>query len=238
MATANSVKRTIRGTAAVVIPFLKGTFDITWKGQEHLAGEGGVIVVSNHVTQVDPLLVGHFVLDTGRMPHFMAKKSMFGWPLVGWIMRRSNQVPVFRGTQDAGRAIDIAREIVAGGEALIVYPEGTLTRDPGLWPMRGYTGAARLALATGAPVVPVAHWGDQMVLPTRGGTKIPKRFRPPVTVQAGPAVDLSDLRDQPITKATLMEATERIMSALTAQLADIRGEAPPAVRFDPRKAAS
>ncbi|MCB4207300.1 lysophospholipid acyltransferase family protein [Arthrobacter sp. UM1] len=236
MSGSPKIERAFNNVAALVRPYLDSVFRKTWNGQENVTGRKGIIVVSNHLTQIDPLVVGHFLYDQGLMPHFMAKQSMFGWPLVGSVMRSTNQVPVFRGSADAVKAIAVAEEIVANGEALVVYPEGTLTEDPGLWPMRGYTGAARLALATGADVVPIAHWGDQAKFATRL-TK-PKRTlrRAPVSVSAGRPVDLADFRDKPVTRELLEEATERIMDALTAELAGLRGEEPPAERFDLRAA--
>jgi len=117
-----------------------------------------------------------------------------------------------------------------------VFPEGTLTRDPDLWPMVGKTGAARLALSSGVPVIPVAQWGPQLILP-----QYSKRLHPfprkKVSIHAGPPVDLSDLRGRPQDSAVLTEATERIMAAITALLEEIRGEKAPAVRYDMRKVA-
>jgi 1-acyl-sn-glycerol-3-phosphate acyltransferase len=99
--------------------------------------------------------------------------------------------------------------------------------------MTAKTGAARIALMTGAPVIPAAQWGPQEVL-----APYSKRLRllPRKTmhVWAGPAVDLDDLRSQPISASTLREATERIMLAITKILAEQRGETPPAVPLDRR----
>jgi hypothetical protein len=117
----------------------------------------------------------------------------------------------------------------------VIYPEGTVSRDPGLWPMVGKTGAARVALTTGCPVIPIAQWGPQEVLS-------PYSKRPyllPVKtmhLQAGPPVDLSPFAGQPLTTATLRDATEIIMAAITEQLEKIRGEQAPVERFDMRKA--
>lgn len=224
----------IKGVATAVIPMMKSLFRLRWSGQENLPEGTGVIVVSNHLTIADPFIIGHFLYAKGYMPHYMAKQSMFSWPVLGPIMTKSNQVPVARGSADAGASIAAAQKLVDSGEALIVYPEGTLTKDPAHWPMRAYTGAARLALATGAPVVPIAHWGDQELFPT-GTTKAKANFRPVVQVSAVPAVDLDDLRGVPVTREVLATATNRIMDALVGELGRLRGEVPPAERFDPRK---
>ena len=74
---------------------------------------------------------------------------------------------MYRGRGDAGLVLKAAEQALARGCCVIVYPEGTATRDPDLWPMVGKTGAARLALTTGAPVIPIAHWGAQEILPLR-----------------------------------------------------------------------
>jgi hypothetical protein len=116
---------------------------------------------------------------------------------------------------------------------VIFYPEGTASRDPEQWPMVARTGVARLALTTGAPVVPVACWGAQVILPY--GDKRPKLFpRKTVQVAAGPPVNLSAFKDQPLTAQTLRGATEAIMADITKLLAGLRGEEPPAVPYDPR----
>jgi 1-acyl-sn-glycerol-3-phosphate acyltransferase len=118
---------------------------------------------------------------------------------------------------------------------VVIYPEGTITREPDLWPMTGKTGAARIALSAGVPVIPVAQWGPQDVLPpyAKKPRLLPRKL---ITVKAGPPVDLDDLRDRPLTPEVLAEATERIMDAVTRQLEDIRGAQAPAVRFDARTA--
>jgi 1-acyl-sn-glycerol-3-phosphate acyltransferase len=118
---------------------------------------------------------------------------------------------------------------------LIVYPEATITRDPAMWPMVGKTGAARIALATGAPVIPVAQWGAQRLLPPYAKRPV---LWPRVTVfaRAGAPVELSDLRGAAPSAEVLDVATARIMAAITAELETIRAERAPATRFDPRAA--
>jgi 1-acyl-sn-glycerol-3-phosphate acyltransferase len=113
------------------------------------------------------------------------------------------------------------------GEAVVVYPEGTFTDDENLWPMRGKTGIARMALASGAPVVPLAHWGGQRVM--RRGRVLPTLLpRQTVYVVAGPPVDLAEFAGLEPTRQVLTAMTERIMADITELLSDIRGESPPA----------
>src|SRR6266480_5081245 len=112
------------------------------------------------------------------------------------------------------------------GACVIVYPEGTASRDPDLWPMVGKTGVARLALVTGAPVIPVAHWGAQVILPY--GSKKPHLVpRHLVRMLAGPAVDLSAYRGQPLGREVLRGATAAVMADITGLLVQLRGKEPP-----------
>jgi 1-acyl-sn-glycerol-3-phosphate acyltransferase len=198
----------------------------TWRGTEHFPAGGGLIVVVNHVSHVDPLMIAHFVYDAGRWPQFLIKQSVFGVPVIGWLMRRWRQIPVRRGTVDAAKALDAAISAVKSGDAVVIYPEGTTTRHPDLWPMRGRTGVARLWLETGAPVVPVVSWGAQTIFDPRT-KKVRLRPRTPVTVVAGPPIDLSAYRGAPATTATMHEITDTVMLRLRDLLAVVRGEPGP-----------
>ncbi len=206
-----------------------------WLNQELLPAAGGIVVVPNHTSHFDPLAVAHYLYDSGRPPRFLAKDDLFEVPVAGPIVARAGQIPVHR---ESGSAADAMRDAIAAvraGECVVCYPEGTLTRDPGLWPMRGKTGAARIALATGCPVIPMAHWGAHRVLAPYD--KKPHVYpRQTVTVTVGPPVDLSDLVGQEQTGEVLREATARIMDAITALVAELRGEEPPTDRLDPREA--
>jgi 1-acyl-sn-glycerol-3-phosphate acyltransferase len=218
--------------ASWVRPVMNAMMAKEWRGQELLPRGTGMIVCPNHVTEIDPIVVGHFLYNQGVMPHFMAKASLFSVPVIGSILRVIGQVPVERSSAGANRSLEAAREALAGGGGIIIYPEGTLTRDPDLWPMKGRTGAARLALQTGAPVVPMAQWGAHEVFPPYA-----KRFyllpRKKARVLVGEPVDLDDFRGAPLTRTTLDAATERILDAMTDLLAELRGEDAPAVRWDP-----
>ncbi|HEU4491813.1 MAG TPA: lysophospholipid acyltransferase family protein [Jiangellales bacterium] len=219
----------------VLRPFLTVVAKRDWRGREHLPPRHGVVVVTNHVSHLDPLTLAHFLIDNGRLPRFLAKESVFRVPVLGHILDRCGQIRVYRETRDAGRSLQDAVAAVEGGECVVVYPEGTITRDPDLWPMRGKTGAARMALATGCPVVPVAQWGAQEVLEPYG-KRLHVRPRRTVRVQAGPTVPLDDLREVPLTPAVVATATERVMAAITTELQKLRGGTPPPQRFDPRVA--
>jgi len=205
-----------------------------WSGAEHL-GQGGMVVVTNHVSYFDPLVFAHFLYDSGRLPRFLAKEALFRVFFIGSVLRGADQIPVYRESVDASTAYAAAVEAIGRGECVAIYPEATLTRDPDLWPMVGKTGAARVALETGAPVIPVAQWGPQCVLApyTKRLHLFPRRT---MHVKAGPPVDLSEFAGREVNSALLHEVTEKIMAAITHLLEEIRGEKAPAVRFDPRRA--
>lgn len=205
-----------------------------WRGQEHIPASGGCVVVTNHISHFDPLTFAHYVNDAGRAPRFLGKSSVFETPVVGWVVRNAGQIPVYRETHDAASAFGAAVDAVNKGECVGIYPEATLTRDPGLWPMMGKTGAARVALTTGCPVIPTAQWGAHEVLAPYA--KLPHLFpRKVMHVWAGPPVDLDDLRGRELTAEVLRTATDRILGAVTAILERIRGETAPVQRFDPRQ---
>lgn len=204
-----------------------------WRGAENIPVSGGCLVVANHVSEFDPVPFGHFVYDNGRLPRYLGKAEVFAVPIVGSILRSAGQIPVYRKSADASKAFGAAVAAVNRGECVVVYPEGTISREPDLWPMVGKTGAARIALTTGCPVIPAAQWGPQDLLAPYA--RKPDLFpRKTMRVQVGAPVDLGDLAGRAITRAALREATERIMAAITRQLEQIRGEVAPTRRFDPR----
>ena len=198
----------------------------TWCGTEHLPRGRGFILVVNHSSHFDPLPVADFVYGNGSWPCFLGKASVFRIPVVGAWLRAVGQVPVERGSTEAARSVEALAAAVRGGGAVVIYPEGTTTRQPDLWAMRGKTGAARVALATGAPVVPVAQWGAHRVFDPRDG-RVRLRPRVPVTVAAGPPIDLGRWRGAEPTRAVLDEITETMMLEIQALLAGIRGGTPP-----------
>jgi 1-acyl-sn-glycerol-3-phosphate acyltransferase len=203
-----------------------------WSGRENIPRTGPVILVPNHMSYLDWGTDSLYFHAAGRYPTFMIKASAFKVPFIGRMLVGCGQIPVNRGGADAALALKQAEQALADGAAVIVYPEGTATRDPGLWPMAGKTGAARLALATGAPVIPVAHWGTQDVLPY-GSKKARLWPRKTVRTAAGPPVDLSAWAGKQTSAKALRAATEAIMADITVLVASLRGEEPPAVPFDP-----
>ena len=222
-----------RVARALLRLLVRATTRPAWTGTRRLPAEGGVLVAVNHLSFWDPVVIAYFVDEHGRSPRFLAKSELFDVPVLGRILRGAGQIPVRRASAAASRAGADADAAIRRGECVVVYPEGTLTFDPQLWPMRARTGTARIALATGAPVIPMAQWGIQVISPPWS-----KRIRPvprhDVRVLAGDPVDLADLYGLPVGRSVLEEATERIMAAITGLLAELRGESPPETRWDPR----
>jgi 1-acyl-sn-glycerol-3-phosphate acyltransferase len=221
---------------STIKPVLLATTKRDWIDGNKIPATGGCILVFNHVSHIDPLTAAHIVYDHGRIPRYLAKSGLFRNRVLGLALRAAGQIPVERLSKNAIGAFDAAVEAVRAGECVVVYPEGTLTRDPDLWPMVGKSGAARIALETGAPVIPIGQWGAHELLYPYA--KKPRLFpRTQITMKVGDPVPLDDLAAvQPRTLAVINRATARIMEALTALVADLRHEPAPIERFDPRKA--
>ena len=220
---------------AIVEPLLLALTKRRWRGGENIPETGGCVLAVNHISHLDPLTCAHFVYGYGRIVRFLAKAELFDIPVLGRIVRSAKQIPVYRLTTDASLSFTAAVAAVEDGECVIVYPEGTITRQPELWPMTGKTGAARIALASGEPVIPVAQWGAHRILAPYA--KRPHLFpRRTIAMTAGTPTDLDDLRGKPLTPEVLKQATDRIMDDVTRLLEEIRGEKAPAERFDPRVA--
>lgn len=220
-----------RLAVAILLPFMTVFTKHDWRGVEHLeASPDGIVVAPNHLSWFDPIVTAHVLWSNDRPPRYLGKEAVFRIPVVGAIIRSAGQIPVYRETRNAVDSVRDAIAAVERGECVVVYPEGTITRDPGMWPMNGKTGAARIALTTGAPLIPMAQWGAQEVMPP-----YKKQFkllpRKTMHIRIGAPVDLSDLAGRPLDSATLQTATNRLMDAITALLAEIRGEQPPAERY-------
>jgi 1-acyl-sn-glycerol-3-phosphate acyltransferase len=219
----------------IIKPILLLTTKHRWIDGEKIPAEGGVLLVVNHISEVDPLIVAHMLWDHGRIPRYLAKAGLFKNKFLGFFLRSAGQIPVERASKNAVGAFDAAVQAVRTGKCVVVYPEGTITRDPELWPMVGKSGAARIALETGAPVVPVGQWGAQTLLAPYA--KKPDLFpRKLITMKVGDPVDLADLAGQERSTTAVNEATARIMAAVTALVEEVRGKEAPAERFNPRTA--
>jgi 1-acyl-sn-glycerol-3-phosphate acyltransferase len=220
----------------VVYPVASLLFRLRYRHGERIPPTGPVLLVANHVSILDPIACARLVFDSGRIPHFLAKESLFKGA-AGTILRAAGQIPVARFTGDARGSVSAAQADLAAGNVIVIYPEGSVTRDPDWWPMEARTGVARLALTTGAVVVPVAQWGPHRVHDYHT-KQLHLRLRAPADYLVGEPVDLSGLRAEvaagrPLTADLLREPTELIMSRVRDQLAEVRGEPAPAA-FWPR----
>ena len=216
--------------AGVAIPLFEFFGRYRMRGLDHIPKRGAFVIAPNHVSNFDPLTVAYLVWRGGRVPRFLAKASVFRVPLLGWLLRFTGQIPVER-SGGGPDPLAAAGRLIADELAVIVYPEGTLTRDPDEWPMRGKSGAVRLALEHGIPLIPAAHWGVQQIMPRYGGGL---RFFPRKKVEmlVGPQLDLTPWVGRTDGPA-LAEATLALMDEIARLLGELRGETPPAERWDP-----
>jgi 1-acyl-sn-glycerol-3-phosphate acyltransferase len=220
------------GVTAVVFYPIAWLGRTTATGAEHVRREGGVLLVMNHVSHLDPPNDAVFVHRNRRVPRFMAKDSLFKVPVFGRILAGSGGIPVYRGSTTAADSLKAAHAALREGKLVLIYPEGTITKDPTGWPMRARTGVARLALENDVPVLPVARWGTNDIW---NGSN--KKFRPfprkRVWTVVGDPVDLSEYKGRPVTNQVLREVTDLLMTRVCDLLADIRDEPAPAEFFTP-----
>lgn len=227
------VQPTYRRLARFAGWLLRLLTDQDWDDAANLPRAGGVILVSNHISNFDPPALAQYLIWRGRWPRALGKSDLWKVPVIGWLAQRTGQIPVERGTERARDALVHAEEALAAGELIVIYPEGTITADPDTWPMTARPGAARLALKTGYPVIPVGQWGAHLVMP--GKKPVWPRFRPRRTMvfRTGAPVDLSDLAGRTDSEA-VAAAGVRIMAAVTALVAQIRQIDPPEDVYDIR----
>ncbi|WP_369130609.1 lysophospholipid acyltransferase family protein [Modestobacter roseus] len=220
----------------VVYPAASLVFRLRYRHADRIPPAGGVLLVANHVSVLDPLGCARLVWDAGRVPHFLAKDALFRG-LAGTILRAAGQFPVSRGSSTASSSVHAAKQALDAGAVVVIYPEGSVTRDPDWWPMQARTGVARLALSTDAVVLPVAQWGPQRVHDYHA-RKLHLRLRTPVEYRVGEPVDLSaqraDVRaGRALSPELLREVTDLVMTRVRDELGEVRGQTPPTA-FHPR----
>lgn len=199
-----------------------------YKGVERLEQDGGgIIVAANHLSAIDPMTLSNLLWNNDRPPRFLAKESLFRLPIAGRVITGAGQIPVYRESKEAVAAVRGAIDAVNRGECVVVYPEGTMTKDPQQWMQGIKTGAARIALVTRRPLIPVAQWGPNLIKPPyqKGFHLFPRKT---MVMRVGNPVDLSDLYDRPLDSETMRIASERLWRAIMELLADARGESAPA----------
>lgn len=202
-----------------------------YRGGERVPREGGALLVMNHISHMDPAVDAVFVHRQGRVPRFLGKDSLATVPIFGRIFLGAGSIPVYRGSSNAGDSLRAAHQALRDGKVVVIYPEGTITRDPAGWPKRSYTGVARLALAADVPVIPIARWGTSQILDFYN-KKLHLFPRKTITHSVGEPVDLSAYREKEQTGPIRREVTDLLMHEVTELLAGIRGERPPAVKAE------
>jgi 1-acyl-sn-glycerol-3-phosphate acyltransferase len=209
----------------VLWPVLMAVARWDFRGGRQVPTSGGALLAVNHLSHVDPIVLVTYVMAQGRVPRFLAMKELWGMTVVGAPLRGGRHIPVDRRASGV-EAYRAAVEAVRRGEVVVLYPEGGFAAHSDGWPREARSGVARIALETGAPVIPVAQWGSNHLLPpaATSPTLVP---RATLQVLAGPPVALDDLRAGRIGRRALHEATDRIMGRITEQLAVLRGEEPP-----------
>jgi 1-acyl-sn-glycerol-3-phosphate acyltransferase len=224
--------KAFRLCTSIGIPLLGAITKRDWQGVENIPRTGRAIVASNHISYSDVFFLTQFLYENGRAPRYLGKESLFHVPIIGRILTAAEQIPVDRQSSNAHKALELGIAALEAGHLVGMYPEGTLTRDENFWPMVGKTGVARLAVTTKTPVIPIAAWGPQMVLPaySRHLHLWPRTL---VSYHAGSPVDLSLWYGQESDPVAMAAATELIMQRLTRMLEQMRGEAAPLLPFDP-----
>lgn len=201
------------------------------KGTERMPARGPVILVMNHISHLDPVYDAVFVHKTRRTPRFLAKSSLWDKRFVSKVLTGTGQIPVFRGTMQARESLRHASEALEQGRVVVVYPEGTITRDPDGWPMNSRTGVGWMTLDNldkDVLVLPAARWGTLSILDIY---KKKFRFVPraaTVSTTIGEPVDLSAYKGKPVTNHLAREVTDLLMHKVAELLGEIRGEAAPA----------
>lgn len=204
---------------------------LRYHGMERIPRTGPAIVIVNHISHVDPTLLARFIVDCGRLPRFLAKKSIFDVPVIGHVMTKLGQIPVNRGTAAAADSLAAAVDALHKGHVVVMHPEGTVTRDPQWWPMSARTGAARLALlAPDVPVIPIGQWGVQEMVDLyhKKVRLIPRKEH---HILVGEPLDLRRFEGAAPTAETLRTVTDMMMSAVRGLVAELRGEPAPTGAF-------
>lgn len=192
--------------------------------------DGAVIVIANHTSYADGVLLALVCRRLGRSLRLLATSGVFRAPVLGRIVRRLGFIPVDRGAPTAAASLDAAVEALRAGEAVGIFPEGRLTRHPDRWPERAKTGAVRLALRSGAPIVPVAMVGAHRVLDRRHVVRqiaVNVLLRPKVTTAVGSPIDVTAWGIDPNDPDQIRDATDRVMGELIDLVEGLRGEQAP-----------
>lgn len=188
----------------IVTPVLRVCCRIRVEGKEHVPHSGPVILASNHRSFLDSLFIPLLI---SRRVTFVAKAEYFDDKRVAWFFRGVGQIPIRReGGSASERALESATAVLEAGGVFGIYPEGTRTRDGRLH--RGHTGVARLALRTGAPIIPVGIIGSDEVQPI--DSKLPRLFKT-VRIRFGEPIELEHYRGRYDDRLALRDVADEVM---------------------------
>jgi 1-acyl-sn-glycerol-3-phosphate acyltransferase len=204
----------------VASPLLRLLFRVRISGLEHVPARGPTLLAFNHVSALDgPALAIAYAARTRRPVRFLVAAEFFRRWFHGWVLRTFEQIPIRRGQGD-GAALDAALDALRAGSVIAIAPEGAVNTDPDHL-QRIRSGIARLALPTGAPIVPVGMWGTQMRWP-RGGMRWSRPCRPTLVIAFGPPI----LPDGDVTSEDDVDILrDRVRDRLEDQLAIARSRA-------------
>ena len=192
----------------ILVPLLRILFRWKLEGLEKIPKNGPAIIAPNHISNFDPLCVAYLVDRAGRRPRYLAKASLWKNPFMRVIFNGCGQIPVTRGSGEAGPT-EAAEKALRAGEVIVLYPEGTITTNLDLTPMKGKSGVGRIALATGAPVYPVAVWGAQWLIGK--GRKWKYRGHRLMMLKVGDPMRFDDLAGKADEPAARHEVADRVM---------------------------
>lgn len=223
----------IRTLAWVLWPWVRLLYRLNVTGKENLPKGTGYVLASNHVTTVDAMAVAFMMFfNLGRAPHFLAKEGLFKTPIVGPVLLACGQIPVFRSGRGNSDPMESAYKVLRAGHVIGIFPEGSLTREPNQWPMRARTGAIRLALETGVPIVPMGQWGTEVVMDTYSSKIFPKPWHK-VNMIIGKPIDLSKYHGKKVSVEEMVALSDEVMVEITKIVEQLRGKKAPAKRFVP-----
>jgi len=219
--------------ANILRPFVRLLYKIEVTGTENLPKTGGYVLAANHVTTLDALAVAYMMyFRLHRAPHFLAKEGLFRTPIVGPVLLACGQIPVFRSGRNNTDPMQSAYDVLNAGHIIGIFPEGTLTREPDQWPMWARTGAIRLSLETGVPIIPVGQWGTEAVMETYSSKIRPKPWHK-VRIVIGKPISMDPYKDKKMSTEDLVELSDQVMVEITKLVEELRGEKAPVKRFVP-----
>lgn len=218
----------------VLVPFLWTCFSWRFWGLDRIPRRGPAIIAGNHVSYFDPLCHAYMIDRAGRRMRFFAKAELWKNWFLRWVLKGAGQIPVERGTGERG-PVEGALDALERGDIVVIYPEATVTTNLDLTPMRGKTGVARVAIASGAPVIPIAVWGSHWVKPKR--RKAVHKWRRLIMLKAGEPMSFGHLRGKESDPEVLRDVTDRIVAELDRLVRELhkvypQGAAVPELRED------